>query len=145
MVKFLKRKIKVLKKTKDINNVHFVKKRIYPCFLHVSGTTNNTFLTLVKKGGDVIGSLSSGRFKNMRGKKKKCGIFVAQKMGYILGLKGFFLNFIKVGIVVRTPLIPRSIYAIMTGLSNSGVQVVSLINYYPYARNGVKLKKVRRK
>lgn len=50
MVKFLKRKIKVLKKTKDINNVHFVKKRIYPCFLHVSGTTNNTFLTLVKKG-----------------------------------------------------------------------------------------------
>jgi hypothetical protein len=50
MTKFLKKKIKVLKKTKEINSIHFNRKRIYSCSLYVSGTTNNIFLTLVKKG-----------------------------------------------------------------------------------------------
>lgn len=66
-------------------------------------------------------------------------------MGYILGLKAFFLNYIKVELIIKNALVPRLIYSVLTGVGHSGAQVVSLINYYPYARNGVKLRKVRRK
>lgn len=151
MIRFLKKKLKVFKKLRGNqslvpSNVGFNEKRkLKFCYLYVSGTTNNIFLTLVKKNGDVIGSLSSGKFMNMKGKRKKCGTFVAQKMGYILGLKGFYLDYIKVDVLIKSSLISRLIYSIMNGLHHSGVQVRSLINYYPYARNGVKLKKVRRK
>lgn len=50
MTRFLKEKLKVFKKgeNKGLSNYYDLKK-VYPCNLYIHGTTNNIFLTLVKK------------------------------------------------------------------------------------------------
>lgn len=116
------------------------KRKVSSGTLSVEATYNNTKVSLLDKGGNMLAWSSSGAL-GFKGAKKGTP-FAAAKVGEMLAEKAHLMGMTEVGIVVRGVGAGRE--AAVRSFAAKGIDITSLKDKTPVPHNGPKPKKPRR-
>lgn len=126
----------------------FFKDFFFFCKVYFKYTGSNIFATLTSNKGDVVFSYSAGIFKNLRTRKEKTTVLVAQQLGQLLSLRIYktnarYLCFIP---YLNNRKMRSLIHSTIYGLNYITLVKISFIFIKrKVIRNGVRLRKMPRK